>query len=287
MNNVIVTTSDSGFGADVSGVDLKNLSNEEFAAIHAAWLEAGVIRLRNQPLSDDELQAFSARFGPLEQMPTGRMSEEKKKQLKNLYVTPLSNIIVDGRPIGGLGNSEACWHSDMTYNEIPPPASVLLAVEVPSVGGDTHFADQAAAHDLLPETLRTRISALTIKHDAAHNSIGELRPGFEAFDDPFDAPGAVHPIIREHEETGRPCLYLGRREFACIPGLARDESEALLDELWTYAAQEQNLWHQRWQPADVIAWDNRRVLHQRDDFAQTERRMMRRCQVLSPQATTS
>ncbi len=276
-----VTALAPGFGADVSNVDLKNLSDDEFDQIYDAWLNYGVLRLRDQPIDETELQAFSARFGPLEEAPFGRMTEEQKAKIKNRYVTQLSNIIENGRPIGGLGNSEANWHSDMTYVDNPPPASVLLGVEIPDEGGDTYFADQHAALDRLPDELRERVADLTIKHDAAHTSIGKLRPGFEAFDDPRDAPGAIHPIIQKHPETGREVLYLGRREWASIPGLSLEESEALLDELWQYAALPENVWKQEWQPNDVIIWDNRSVLHRRDSFDQSSRRLMKRCQVLS------
>ena len=243
-----------------------------------------MLRLRDQPLNEDELQAFSARFGPLEEIPMGRLSESARAKIKNRYVTQLSNIIVDGKPIGGLGNAEANWHSDMTYVDTPPPASVLLGVEIPAEGGDTYFADQYAAYEALPDSLKHQIEHLTIKHDAAHTSVGKLRPGFEAFDDPRDAPGAVHPVVTRHEETGRLALYLGRREWAYMPGLSLAESEALLNELWRYATPPGSVWQQQWQPADLIIWDNRRVLHRRDDFDPQARRLMKRCQVLARSA---
>jgi len=209
------------------------------------------------------------------------MTEEQKARLGNLYVTPISNIKVDGKPIGGLGDAEATWHSDMTYVEVPPPASVLLGVEIPQNGGDTFFADQRAAFALIPEDLRQRIGGLSIKHNAAHDSVGNLRPGFEQFDDPRDAPGAVHPIIRKHNETGEACLYLGRREWAYIPGLHLDESEALLDELWSYAIPADFIVEQNWTPGDVIIWDNRRCLHKRTSIDPSQRRLLLRCQVLA------
>ena len=270
-----------GFVADVSGIDLRLLTDHEFDQVYTAWLKYGVLRIRNQPLTEDELQAFSMRFGPLEEIPFGRMSDEMKAKIKNHYVTQLSNIIVDGKPIGGLGNAEASWHSDMTYVEVPPPASILLAVEIPEQGGNTYFADQSAAYNALPEALVSKIQNLTIKHDAAHTSIGKLRPGFEHFDDPRQAPGAIHPIIQTHEETGKKVLYLGRREWAFIPGLELEESETLLDELWRYAALPDAVWKQEWRPGDIIIWDNRRVLHRRDDFDANSRRLMKRCQVLA------
>ena len=276
-----VTALTPGFAADVTGINVAELGDGEFAALYQAWLDFGVLRLRGQRLSDDELQAFSARFGPLEEIPLGRMPAAQRAKIGNRYVTSISNILVDGRPIGGLGNAEAQWHSDMTYTENPPPASILLGIEIPPSGGDTYFANQYAALDALPNRLRDRIKGLTIKHDAAHTSVGQLRPGFDPFDDPRDAPGAIHPIIRTHEESGRSVLYLGRREWACIPGLPLAESEALLDELWSFAAWDENVWRQQWQPYDLIIWDNRCVLHRRDAFNQSARRLMRRCQVLS------
>lgn len=269
------------FVADVDGIDIGTISDEDFEAVYQAWLQFGVLRLHNQPLDEESLQQFSRRFGPLEERPMGRLPAEAKAKIKNRYVTQLSNIVENGKPIGGLGNSEANWHSDMTYVDTPPPASVLLGIEIPEVGGNTYFADQQAAYEALPEALRTRAETLSIKHDAAHTSVGSLRPGFEAFDDPRQAPGAVHPIIRTHEETGKKVLYLGRREWAFIPGLSLDDSETLLDELWSYAATDSNTWGQQWQPGDLIIWDNRRVLHRRDDFPADSRRLMKRCQVLA------
>lgn len=276
--NIIPMT--PGFVADITEVDIKTISDEQFNEIYNAWLVHGVLRLRDQQLNENELQTFSARFGPLEEMPLGRIPESERAKIKNRYVTQLSNILVDGNPIGGLGNAEASWHSDMTYVDNPPPASILLGLEIPDEGGDTYFANQHAALEALPTSLLHRAEELTIKHDAAHTSIGRLRPGFEAFDDPRDAPGSVHPIIRIHSETSKPALYLGRREWACIPELPLEESEALLDELWLYAALPENVWRQQWQPYDLIIWDNRCVLHRRDDFDQNARRLMKRCQVL-------
>ena len=118
------------FGAEIEGVDLARVSDAEFEEIYRAWIEYGVLRFRGQELDDPELEAFSARFGPLERMPM-KLTPEQEKRFPSLYVTPLSNITVDGRPIGGLGNAEANWHSDMTYLPDPPPASVLLGVEIP------------------------------------------------------------------------------------------------------------------------------------------------------------
>ena len=277
MNVIPLTPS---FVAEIQEIQLDRITDSEFELLYAAWLQYGVLRIRNQDLDDEQLQAFSQRFGPLEEAPFGRMPEAEKAKIKNRFVTTLSNIKVDGKPIGGLGNDEATWHSDMTYIETPPPASLLLGIEIPDQGGDTHFADQRAALAALPAALRQRVESLSVKHNAAHTSVGKLRPGFEAFDDPRDAPGAIHPMIKTHNETGKPALYLGRREWAYIPGMTVTESDDLLDALWAYVAIKENTWTQHWQPFDLIIWDNRCVMHRRDGFDQNSRRYMRRCQVL-------
>ena len=276
-----------GFGADIIGADLATISDQEFETIYQAWLDFGVLRFHGQTLDKDSLQAFSQRFGPLEEIPLGRLTEEQRKKIDNFYVTAISNIVVNGRPIGGLGSAEAEWHSDMTYIDTPPPASVLLGVEIPPSGGDTFFVDQRAAYQRLPDRLKARIDGLTIKHDAAHTSVGNLRRGYEPFDDPRDAPGAVHPIVLTHDETGDQCLYLGRRDWAYIPGLSLQESEALLDELWTYAIPEDYIVEQNWTPGDVIIWDNRRCLHRRSAIDPSMRRLLLRCQVLAREKTSA
>ena len=272
------------FVAEVMDVDLGRISDSEFRVLYKAWLEFGVLRIRGQSLNDGELQRFSNRFGPLEEIPYGKISEEEKQKIKNRYVTVISNIEVDGKPIGGLGNKEATWHSDMTYIEDPPPASILMSLEVPELGGDTHFSDQKAAYLSLPNELVSRIENLSIKHNAAHTSVGDLRRGFDPIKDPREAPGAVHPIVRTHDETQEKMLYLGRRELAYVVGFALEESEQLLNEVWRYAAMSENVWTQQWEIGDVIIWDNRRVLHRRDGFDQSQRRLMKRCQVMSSAA---
>ena len=272
------------FVAEATDVDLVRISDSEFRVLYKAWLEFGVLRIRGQSLNDGELQRFSNRFGPLEEIPYGKISEEEKQKIKNRYVTVISNIEVDGKPIGGLGNKEATWHSDMTYIEDPPPASILMSLEVPELGGDTHFSDQKAAYLSLPNELVSRIENLSIKHNAAHTSVGDLRRGFDPIKDPREAPGAIHPIVRTHDETQEKMLYLGRRELAYVVGFALEESEQLLNEVWRYAAMSENVWTQQWEIGDVIIWDNRRVLHRRDGFGQSQRRLMKRCQVMSSAA---
>lgn len=269
-----------GFGAEIEGVDLANLDDAGLREIRALWLQYGVLRFREQNLSDDQLQAFSANFGPLDKMPYFEKLGQRGKEF-NPYILPISNIEKDGKPIGGLGTGEASWHADMTYMEQPGIGMVLYGVIIPSVGGDTQFSDQRAAYDALPIDLKSRIENLSIKHDATHTSDGKVRHGFdtEATASVIDTPGAIHPIVYAHPETGRRAFFLGRRERAYIPGLSIEESDSLLDELWSHATKSEHVITHQWKLGDVIAWDNRCTLHRRDGF--NEPRLLKRCQVMN------
>jgi taurine dioxygenase len=191
----------------------------------------------------------------------------------------ISNIKVDGTPIGGLGDGEAIWHADMTYVDEPPMGAILYALEVPPSGGDTFWANMALAYEKLPDALKTRIAGRSAIHDATYNSAGDRRKGYAEVTDPRQAPGARHALVRPHPETGRPCLFLGRRRNSYILGLSLDESEALLDALWAHATQVQFTFRQQWRTGDVVMWDNRCTLHRRDPFDASARRLMHRTQL--------
>ncbi len=267
-------------GADVEGLDLsRSLGVDRAAELRALWLRHLVLRFRGQRLADDELMAFSARFGELDHAPMGLATPEQKARRRNPYVTLISNIVEKGRPIGGLGDKESRWHTDMAYQDEPATGSVLHAVEVPASGGDTEFTSMHAAYEVLPGPLKLRIGSLSLKHDASHDSVGGRRPGYEETTDPREAPGSTHPMVIVHPETGRRALLLGRRYLAYVPGLSLDESEALLDELWTYVARPEHMWVQKWSLGDVVMWDNRAVMHRRDAFDPAGRRLMRRTQL--------
>jgi taurine dioxygenase len=196
-------------------------------------------------------------------------------------ITVISNVQVGGKPMGALGDGEAVWHADMTYNEIPPKGACLLAKEVPPTGGNTHFANMFMAYETLPTDLKKRIQGLSCVHDASRNSAGELRLGFVDNTDPRQTMGAVHPLVIAHAETGLPCLMLGRRRNAYIKGLSLEESEALLDQIWEHATQERFTWTQVWSVGDMVMWDNSCTLHKRDSFDPSTRRLMLRTQIAS------
>jgi taurine dioxygenase len=196
-----------------------------------------------------------------------------------IYV--VSNVIENGVPIGSLGAGEATWHTDMSYLDEPPKASMLYALEVPPTGGDTWFCNMYLAYESLPDLLRQRIQGLHVKHDGTYNSGGYVRHGVTAVDDPVTSPGAYHPLVCRHPETGQRGLYLGRRRNAYISGLPLAESESLLDDLWSFATRDEFTWRIEWRVGDVVLWDNRCTMHRRDSFDPASRRVLHRTQIKS------
>lgn len=266
-----------GLGADVSGVDLsKPIDRETFSAIEAAWLENVVLRFRGQTLTDGQLVAFSRWFGELDE---ARLDDYQPFVREHPEIMVISNVVENGRAIGKLGNAEADWHSDIDYVEEPPKASLLYAIELPPSGGNTGFANMYSAYETLPAKLKAAIEGKRCKHDATHNSAGMLRAGSREYEDPREVPGPWHPLVRIHPQTHRKALYLGRRSNAYIEGLSVEDSEKVLDELWSHATQEQFTWTQVWQRGDLIMWDNRCAMHRRDSFDAGARRVMHRTQV--------
>jgi taurine dioxygenase len=188
----------------------------------------------------------------------------------------MSNIVENGKPIGNLGYGEAVWHTDMSYNDLAPIGSLLYSLEVPPAGGNTGFNNMYQAFDTLPAELKREITGKTCRHDSSRNSAGELRKGFKPVTDPREAPGAIHPIVIRHPETGRRALFLGRRPNGYVMGLPLEESEALLDRLWAHATQVPYCWFQEWQVGDLVMWDNRCTMHKRNAFDANERRFLLR-----------
>lgn len=272
-----VRASGGGLGAEVRDIDLRTLDDAAFAELHTAWLQNLVLLVRSQHLAPADLIAFSRRLGALDHAPVQETGRRFVGNMPELYV--VSNVVENGAPIGSLGNGEAVWHTDMSYIEHPPKASALYALEVPPTGGNTSFVNMYAVYDSLPETLKRRIAGRRVKHDGTYNSGGYVRQGVVPSDDPREAPGALHPLVYTHPETGRPALYLGRRRNAYVEGLELAESEALLDALWGYVDQAALTWTNVWQVGDLVLWDNRCTMHRRDPFDPDTRRVMHRTQI--------
>ena len=264
-------------GAEIRGVDLKTLDEAAFARVVDAWHEHSVVLVRGQSLSDQDLIAFSRRLGDLDWAPIQENGRRFVEGLPEIYI--VSNVKVNGEAIGSLGDGEAVWHTDMSYLDVPPKASMLYSLEIPPTGGNTSFCTMYGIYERLPGELKARITGLKIKHDGTYNSGGYVRQGVTPTDDPVTSPGAVHPLVCTHPNTGRRMLYLGRRRNAYIGGLELAESEALLDELWSYVDLPQFSWEHVWRVGDLVLWDNRCTMHRRDAFDPAQRRIMHRTQV--------
>ena len=265
-------------GAEISNVDLSHLSDAEFSQIEQAWNRHSALLFRDQKLTDDDLLAFSRRFGELDPPPIQEHGRQSPEGYPEVYV--VSNVLDDkGAPIGALGAGEAVWHTDMSYLALPPDASMLYALEIPPSGGDTWVLGMQAAWAALPGALKARLRDRRIKHDGTYNSGGFLRKGVTPSDDPHQAPGAWHPAVLRHPVTGAPSLYLGRRRNSYVEGLAPAESEALLDALWAHIEHPEFRYQHRWRVGDLLLWDNRSTMHRRDPFDNKTRRVMHRTQI--------
>ena len=275
-----ITSFDAPLGAKVSGLDLSlSLDEHSFSELYAAWLEHSVLVIPDQSLTEPALVEFSKRLGLLEMPPASETRARGDGGASQPEIWTISNVKVDGVAIGGLGNLEADWHTDMSYLETPPIASVLYAREIPEVGANTSFADMYAALDSMPADLRQRLSDICVQHDSAYTSVGTLRDGATKVGDASKAVGAIHPAVLTHPETNRQALYMGRRLNASIQNMPMEQSEDLLDEIWSFCTQRQFVYEHVWQIGDLVMWDNRCTIHRRDAFDSEQRRIMWRTQV--------
>ena len=271
--------SPASLGGEIQGIDLKKQLNiEQIEFINNSWDQSLVLVFKNQNLNDTDLINFSKNFGELDPPGPNPYGITFLPEFPEINV--ISNVKSDnGIPIGNLGDGEAVWHADMTYNELPPKAGILYALEVPDGQGNTHFANMNHAYEDLPKNLKEKIIDKVLIHDSAHNSAGMLRKGYTENDDPSKTPGAKHPLVISDPNTNKKLLFLGRRPHAYIVGMEINESEKLLDEIWQYATQDKFTWTQKWKVGDLLMWKNLNVLHKRDSFDPNTRRVMHRTQL--------
>lgn len=269
-------------GVELQGVDLKRVDDRQIAIIDDLFNQHSALLFRDQKLEASDLVRFSQHFGVLDEAPVNEEGKTIVDGFPEIYV--VSNIKgKDGKAVGSLGAGEASWHTDMSYLENPPRASLLYAVEIPPTGGNTWLAGMYGALEDMPDDLRLKIEGRRIKHDGTYNSAGLVRQGLESNDDPLTCPGTFHPAICNHSASGREVLFLGRRRNAYVEGLSLAASEQLLDALWQHATLPQYAYAHEWQVGDVLMWDNRTTLHRRDPFDENARRYMLRTQIKGQQ----
>ena len=261
----------ASIGAEIVGLDLSQpMSDALFAKVLDTWHQNLVILFRDQQLREDDQVRFGALFGP------PAVSHTKRFTTKNPAVMLISNIRENGQLIGALPDGEMHFHSDQCHQERPAMASMLYALEVPSKGGNTLFANAYKAYETLPESIKTRIegrkalNAYDYQAAATHRGT-RLREGI---------PSCWHPAVRTHPATGKKALYVNRLMTIAIEGMSEEESDRLLGMLFDHQEQPQFVYEHVWRPHDLLLWDNRCALHARTDFSAAERRLLRRLTIL-------
>ena len=286
MLNYEIRPAPAALGAEVHGLDLRQLNDATFKRIHETWLHHLLLVFKNQTLTAEDLVNLVNRFGtPISSKGLHQrgLEERTANQLFNLppEVTVVTNVRENGKPVGILGDGEIVWHSDFSFKERPTAARMLVAMEVPpqDKGGNTQFLNAYAAYDALPADYKKELSGKTIKQGNVIDTAMKLRPGASLNDDIHYIDGPSHPIISTHPDTGCNHLFLGRRHAAYVNGMTLEDSEAFLNRLWDYATQERFVYTHRWNKGDVVVWDNRATVHKRDGFDPDSRRVLYAAQV--------
>ncbi|MFT5392812.1 MAG: taurine dioxygenase [Gammaproteobacteria bacterium] len=297
----IEALSGAQFGAEITGLDPRNITPEIKATLLEAYRQRGGLLCFSfeHLLEAQELHALTAVFGENEfapgrvngigkRTPPGEEHLSVEDQVTRLrangddpYMAFLGNLnpkTLETKDVDPRFFGEWEWHTDMSYIEVPPTFSLLHAREIPDEGGDTGFCSQVMAAQQLSADLRERVIDLKIKHDSTYGSSGVPRPGMTAPVSPIEAVGHPHPIIRVVPSTGDEALFLGRRTNGYVMGFELGQSEQLLDELWAHATQEQFSYRHKWEVGQVVVWDNRMMLHMRYPMDERLNRLMWRTQ---------
>lgn len=270
----------ASFGATVTGLRLADLDDAAFAALYASWLDYGLLIFPGQHLTRDQQVAFARRFGPLE-----------------IEITPISNVRGDGtvRPEEGddvvkVLKGNMGWHCDSTYMPVQAKGAVFTAQVVPPEGGETEWADMAAAHEALSPEMRERIAGLTALHSLRYSQ-GKLGHAHQP-DSAYSGYGMTETapprraLVKRHPETGRLCLMIGRHAYG-LAGLAPEVSEQLLEQLCTEACRPPRIWRHSWTPGDAAIWDNRRLMHRACPWDMTVARVMHHSRIAGDPVTES
>jgi taurine dioxygenase len=257
-------------GAEILGVDLRGPIDEALKhKLLDAWHQHLVILLRDQTLDEDAQVRFAETFGPPAKITSGRTFS-----VKHPSVMLISNVREGGKPIGALPDGEMQFHTDQCHQEVPAKATILYAIEVPSHGGNTLFANAYMAYATLPAEIKQRIVGRLALNAYDKDSTQRTARYDNA------ASSCWHPVVRTHPATGRQALYVNRLMTRKIEGLPREESDAILERLFDHQERAQFVYEHVWRPGDILMWDNRCTLHARTDFPAGERRLLRRVTIL-------
>ncbi len=262
-------------GAEIIGLDLRTeLDGETIAALRQAWLDHLVLVIPGQDINEAQQRRFAGYFGemgdrvkpPVEHRPDGPD-----------YHGPMmlvSNIRENGEPIGSLPDGEMMFHSDGAYAEQPYKYTLLYAVEIPSTGGNTLFANLYTAYETLPADLKARLADARAMHLYYAGTTDVEKPLAETI-----SGAQERPLFLVHHDSGRTVLYISRLMTDHIVGMDRAESDELLADLFDRTERAELVYEHVWSPGDFVMWDNRCTNHARTDFPAGERRLLRRTTV--------
>src|SRR4051812_13592474 len=257
------------FGAEVIGLDLRRLSDEQVAAVRAALVEQKVLFFRGQDLTDDDQVDLGRRIGELTAAhPVVGGIDAEHPEIYNIDSADPEFSFSD------------VWHTDVTFMEKPPLGSILRAVRLPAYGGDTSWVDSQLAYESLSEPVRQLVDRLTAVHDG-NREWGQYLRRRQGKGNLWDGklvtelPPGEHPVVRVHPETGRKGLFVNPGFTSHIVGLSDAESRGILDLLYAHLTKPEHTIRHRWRAGDVGIWDNRSTAHYANrDY--TETRVMRR-----------
>lgn len=265
---------EDSFAREITGLRLwEPLDDQTVEQLRALWAQHPVLVFRRQALSETELAAFSALFGPLEQVVRTEWASP---------VVPEIGLISNlkdghGKPIGGLGDGELQWHSDQSYMLSPASGAVLYAIELPAQGGATFWVDLQAAYAALPDRLKR-----LIENKRAVFSYVKRLAGYQGVDRVISeeakrkTPPVLHPLVHTHPATGGKALYLDSTTTIGIAGMDDASGEALLEEIYAHATRPEFVYRHDWQVGDIVMWDNGLTMHRREPFDPAARRLMKR-----------
>ena len=242
-------------GAEVRGIDLtRGVDDATRARLNRAFVEHSVLVIREQKFSPPQMLDAVRLFGEVFEQHNSRFA---LPDFPLIHYISNKDFFPDGtRYIPGEG-----YHTDHSNDAQPPKATVLHAVELPDVGGDTQYVNMHLAYETLPAATRARVDGLKAVHVYQSRHSARKLMGLDAARREQVPEAVIHPIVRTHPESGRKSLYINPIRLESIVGMAEPEALALLDELLAHATQASHEYRHKWQPGDLTIWDNRCLLH--------------------------
>jgi taurine dioxygenase len=277
--DIEVTPLSAACGAEIKGVDLTGpLDAATVGAIKDAWGRHLVLVFRGQNLSQDDQLRFASYFGTLgdrKKAPDQLRNRAEGIQQDNERILLVSNIMVEGQPIGAFGEGEFWFHIDGGYTARPYRYTFLYAIELPSTGGNTRFANMYKAYEAVPAALKQKLKGRKALHIHEYNRAKQAGSS----GDISGIPHHYHPVFITHPDTGRKTLFVDRLMTTRIADMDAEESETILNQLYDIGERREFIFEHVWKLGDFVMWDNRCTIHARTDFPNHERRLLRRCTV--------